>query len=258
MSITIATWNLWWQFGDWEARQRPIAETLRRLDADIIAVQESWPDQARDLADELGHVWTWAGPEPADPARSMGNAIVSRWPIADRAIQLLDEPDGRQYRSVVHAAIDTPAGRLPVFTTHLNHLFDASVTRIAQLQAVSEFIAENDAATLPPVLCGDLNAVPDSDEIRKLTGRSAPYVPGRVWTDAWEQVGDGEGLTWSLDNEYLHDSTWPNRRLDYVLIGWPRTDRPVGNPTTAHIFGTEPIDGVTPSDHFGVAVTIHT
>ena len=42
------------------------------------------------------------------------------------------------------------------------------------------------------------------------------------------------------------------------MIGWPREKRPVGNPVDARLFGVEPVDGVVPSDHYGVAVTIHT
>jgi hypothetical protein len=42
------------------------------------------------------------------------------------------------------------------------------------------------------------------------------------------------------------------------MIGWPREKRPLGNPLRAWMFGIEPIDGVVGSDHYGVAVEIHT
>jgi endonuclease/exonuclease/phosphatase family metal-dependent hydrolase len=51
------------------------------------------------------------------------------------------------------------------------------------------------------------------------------------------------------------DSAWPERRLDYVMVGWPRA-RPAGNPVRARLFGVEPHDGVVPSDHYGVAVDL--
>jgi len=146
---------------------------------------------------------------------------------------------------------------LPTFTTHLEHRYDQSATRQDQLAQASLFIEDHARGKFPPVLTGDLNAVHDSDEIRKLTGRSTPYVAGRIWTDAWEQCGDGPGLTWSNENPYLNNSAWPNRRLDYVLVGWPREDRPKGNPLRAQLFGTSEIGGVMPSDHFGVVVSLH-
>jgi endonuclease/exonuclease/phosphatase family metal-dependent hydrolase len=36
MSFVIGTWNVQWQFGDWEERQPAIADVLRTLDADVI------------------------------------------------------------------------------------------------------------------------------------------------------------------------------------------------------------------------------
>lgn len=260
MSLIIATWNVQWQFGDWEERQPAILETLRAVSADIITLQETWTGQVDEIATALGYEATWAGYQSGDDerdGRAMGNAVLSRLPMIDTSHRFLAELDGREYRTVVGACVETPQGTLPVFTTHLNHRFDQSETRMAQLAVASEFVEEH-AADLPPILTGDLNAVPDSDEIRKLTGRSQPYVDGRVWADAWEQVGQGLGHTWSLDNEYINNSAWPNRRLDYVLIGWPRPRRPIGNPQRAWLIGTEPIAGVTASDHYGVAVQIST
>lgn len=54
------------------------------------------------------------------------------------------------------------------------------------------------------------------------------------------------GHTWSSDNEYLAEASWPNRRLDYVLVSWPRPDG-FGTPTACWLAGTEPVDGVQPS-----------
>ena len=57
--LSVLTWNLWWQFGPWEARQPAIAATLRRLAPDVVCLQEVWaerdaPSQAERLADALG------------------------------------------------------------------------------------------------------------------------------------------------------------------------------------------------------------
>ena len=110
-------------------------------------------------------------------------------------------------------------------------------------------------AAFPPVLLGDLNAVPDSDEIRALTGRAASYAERFVATDVWEQVGQGSGVTYTEANPYVNQSAWPERRLDYVMVGWPRP-RPVGNPVRAALFGHEPVEGVVASDHWGVVADL--
>lgn len=252
--MRVLTWNLWWQFGPWEARQAPILANLRALDADAIGLQEIWPDQAARLADELGMFHATSGRFTGDGERpGFGNAILSRWPITETADATLPAASGPGYRTVLHAQLDAPFGPVPFFTTHLAYRYDESALRQRQLQAVSEFVVEriDDDDPFPPVLVGDLNAVADSDEVRTMTGRSAPYVDGLIWTDAWEQRGEGPGITWSEDNPYVEISAWPNRRIDYVLIGWPRA-RPAGNPSRCELFGTETRDGVLASDHYGV------
>lgn len=258
MTLRIATWNVWWRFGDWEARQPAIRATLAAAAPDVITLQETWPDQAQSIADELDMQITWSGRRFDKAEHPMGNAIISRWPIAATESRFLPDGKGREYRTIVFAGVDSPHGLLPIFTTHLEHRFDQSETRTAQLKLASEFIAEHDRGDFPPVLTGDLNAIPDSDEIRRLTGRTAPYVDGRVWTDCWEFCGEGDGLTWSLENEHLQNTTWPNRRLDYVLVGWPRENRPRGNPVAIERFGIQPVDGITPSDHYGLYVDFDT
>lgn len=110
------------------------------------------------------------------------------------------------------------------------------------------------------IVGADLNAVSDSAEVRMLTGRE-PGAPGIVFSDGWEQVGDGPGATWCATNPYAADSAWPNRRIDYVLVSWPRP-KPTGNPITAELVGTGPVDvdgtPVWPSDHAAVVVDITT
>ena len=271
-TLRIATWNIQWKFGKFEERQPAILETIKQLQPDVIGLQESWPGQVERLAETLGYEHAWIGHQPddhgdftgdagaaaRDPEKGMGNAVLSRHPILEREHVFLDDGKGRKYRTTLGTLIATPHGMLPFFSTHLNFRYDESLIRQSQLTEASEFIEALAVGELPPVLVGDLNAVPDSDEIRRLTGRGAPYVSGRIWTDSWEQVGEGPGITWSDESPYINNSAWPNRRLDYVLIGWPRENRPRGNPQSAELFGTEPVDGIVPSDHYGVVVEMIT
>ena len=110
------------------------------------------------------------------------------------------------------------------------------------------------------IIGADLNAVPDTTEVRLLTGRDAG-VAGIVFSDAWEQTGAGAGPTWRRENPHAADSAWPNRRIDYVLVSWPRP-KPVGNPISAEIVGADPVDvdgrAVWPSDHAAIVVDITT
>ena len=73
----------------------------------------------------------------------------------------------------------------------------------------------------------------------------------------WELKGEGLGHTWSDRNKYLANANWPNRRLDYLFVTWPRP-KPVGNPVRAWLAGVEPVGGVQASDHFAVVADVLT
>jgi endonuclease/exonuclease/phosphatase family metal-dependent hydrolase len=259
--MRVMTWNLWWRFGPWEQRRHAIVDTIRRADPDVICLQEVWADGDGDmaslLAEDLG-VHAISGTRVG--ARDVGftNAVLSRWPLTPIADEALPNADGSPgHRRIVAASVPTPWGDWPVASTHLDHRFDASATRERQCRRMLELAAQwrgDPTADLPLIVGADVNAVADSDEVRLLTGRRAG-VAGVVFSDAWEQTGQGDGWTWRRDNPHSADSAWPDRRLDYILVSWPRP-KPVGNPMRSWLAGCEPVDvagvPVWPSDHAAV------
>lgn len=273
MTLRVATWNLWWRFGPYEQREPAIVETLRTIDADVVCLQEVWStdedessdgaDQADLLAQQLGMHAVRTSPVYFDGA-AFGNAIISRWPnelIADEALPRADGSPG--HRRALAARVDTPWGAWPFASTHLDHRFDASATRQLQVERLLTLAATwrgDPNVDLPVVIGADLNALADSDEVRTLTGRR-PGVDGIVFSDVWEQAGRSPGITWSRDNPYVADSAWPDRRLDYLLVSWPRP-KPVGNPVRAWLAGDVPVDvdgtAVWPSDHAAVVADLIT
>ena len=260
--IRVATWNLWCRHGNWEERQTAIFSTLAGLGADIVGLQEvstREPDQVERLKSELGY-HVAVSPDVENDRWGIANVIASRWPIIETGWKYLDVGVMPPHRTVLWAQIDAPFGLLQVFCTHLSHGFDNSELRQRQLKQICELISsqrDDQKELFPPIFIGDLNAVPESDEIRRLTGLGPAYVPGFVATDAWAQCGEGDGVTYSAANPYVVDSAWPNRRLDYVMSGWPRP-RPKGNPVSVKRFGIAPVDGVVASDHYGVIAELAT
>jgi endonuclease/exonuclease/phosphatase family metal-dependent hydrolase len=258
--LRVASWNLWGRFGPWEERQQPILRTLERIDADVVGLQEVWAEpernQAEVLATALGFHCAYASRLNL-PDLHLGIAILSRWPIVrveEQPLPALDEPD--EMRLVLRADIDGPRGPLQVFTTHLNWRFDHSHVRQAQVRRIAEFITQSPGRTYPPILCGDLNAPPDADEIRMLTGRTTLAAPGLVFHDAWEVAGDGSpGFTWDNANPFVARDLEPDRRIDYVLAGWPKAGG-AGHVVAARVAGTAMVDGVHPSDHAAIVADL--
>jgi len=262
--LRIATWNLWWHFGPWEARQPAIRDTMRAVDADVWCLQEVYrgrdgTDQAQELADALGgyHVAQASRFDLGRFDASVGNAVLSRYPITGTAARHLPAPPGLdELRIAIRADIATPDGAIEVFSTHLNYRLDQSHVRQAQVRELCAFVAETSGArTFPPIVCGDFNADPESDEMRMMTGLTTVPVEKLVFIDAWRAAGTGPGFTWDNRNPFAAADHEPDRRIDYILVGYPR-DSGGGEIVTAELIGTAPVGGVFPSDHFGVVAEV--
>jgi endonuclease/exonuclease/phosphatase family metal-dependent hydrolase len=232
----------------------------------VCGLQEVWDapgeNLAADLAERLGLHWCWApasrGPSQAGEELSIGNAILSRWPITAHAHTALPR-DGLtdESRVALHGRVDAPGGTLPMFTTHLTYGPGCSALRTAQVRTLAAFVSGQAAGCAwPPVVTGDLNAEPGSDELRLLGGLlTAPAVPGLVLVDAWRYADPADpGFTWDLRNGYQAKSMIPDSRIDYILAGLPRGDR--GKVRSVRLAGTAPVDGVWPSDHFAVVADL--
>jgi endonuclease/exonuclease/phosphatase family metal-dependent hydrolase len=259
--LRVMTWNLWWRFGPFEERQPLIAAAIARVDPDIVCLQEVWEEQAAALAGELGYSHVYSSRFPRGDFL-FGNAVLSRWPIGRSEWRPLPAPEKyEELRTVLFAEVDGPRGPVQIFCTHLHWRFDHSHIRQEQVALVAQFVADCRPRTFPPIVCGDLNADPESDEIRMLTGRAATPIEGLSFHDAWEAAGAGtpgsriDGATWSNANPFAALGLEPDRRIDYVLVGWPKA-RGAGHVTHCRVEGTELTGGVTPSDHYAVVAEL--
>lgn len=167
--MRVLTWNVWWRFGPWEERRTPILAVLREFRPDAVGLQEVWARGGENLAEwlaaRLDMHWSWAAPRAperwrrriGDSTADIGNAVLSRWPIAEHDRVELPIRDGDDDgRLALYARIDAPTHPVPFFTTHLTSAVDASALRCRQVDALAEFVATNSRGTdFPPVVTGD-------------------------------------------------------------------------------------------------------
>ncbi|AQS72126.1 endonuclease/exonuclease/phosphatase family protein [Streptomyces pactum] len=269
--MRVVTWNVWWRFGPWADRQKAILAVLGELRPDVVGLQEVWAaddgaNLAEWLAGELGLHCAWAACEAperwqrriGDDTVGIGTAVLSRWPVVERAALRLPAPgeldDGRL---ALYARLDAPGHPVPFFTAHLNSGRHASAVRLEQAAALADFVAAHRHGTgFPPVVTGDFNARPESAEVRLLT-RAAPAAPGRAaLLDAWEYADpSAPSATWDGANPYIPDGPVPGTRIDYVHVGPPGPDG-LGRVRAVRRAGDGPVDGVWPSDHAAVVADL--
>ena len=260
--MRLATWNTWWCFASWEQRQAGIDRAVADSEAEVVLLQETWPDQAERIARHCGlAVVDFAG-GPFDPPvldtvaadHPFGNAILAE-PGRARALgrcPLATSDDDAAPRSGVGAVVEVDGGTVTVVSTHLNHLFDGGPIRVTQLEALGRWL-DAEAPAGPIVLGGDLNLTPSSQEYGEA-------IAGR-WGDAWTLAHpDDHGATMAADNPRLGDTSWmadrnrpgdpPGVRLDYLLL----RDPAAVSVRSIDRFGGE--EHGWPSDHLGLVADL--
>jgi endonuclease/exonuclease/phosphatase family metal-dependent hydrolase len=265
--LRVVTLNIWNRQGPWERRLPLLQAGLAALDADVIGLQEVLAMGGHSQADEIAAPHGWqvfhAPAWQLGGGVTFGNALLSRWPLRDAAVLPLPTPPEHEGRSVAFARVDTPAGPVPVFCTHLTYQLHLGHVRCAQVRALADHVAAlapPGDATFPPVLLGDFNADPDADEMRFLRGLATLDGRSVYFADAWlatagQEPGAGPGWTYDRRNPYALRSREPSRRIDYVYVRGP--DRHLrGEPLSARVVLDAPTDGVWPSDHHGVLAEI--
>lgn len=262
-ALRVVSWNIWWRFGPWRERETVILSVLRDLAPDVVCLQEVWREagehQAQRLGDALGLNAVFDEASSTDGI-GFGNAILSRWPVIGHdAVDLPNSPteaSGGGRRAML-AEIEGPRGRFDVICTHLCWRLHESRWRQEQIAALCSFVDGHANSGFPPIVCGDFNAIPSSDEIRMMTGETAVAVDGLFFHDAWAAAGDGgPGFTWNNTNAFSSRTLEPNRRIDYIFVGDPHRADGAGHVTECRVVGDTAVDGIHGSDHFGLLAEI--
>jgi endonuclease/exonuclease/phosphatase family metal-dependent hydrolase len=203
-----------------------IAEIITRAQPDLVALQEvdnrtqrtGGVDQAAELARLTGmnHVF---GPAMPYQGGEYGQAILSRFPIAEHQVHVLPQQPGREPRVALAVRIQNPG--LWFVGTHLDHQLDA--VRIPQAQELQRLFGER---TEPVILAGDFNARPTNQTMRVF----------HDWTDAA-----------SRDPQPTIPAEHPRHRIDYILL------RPAG---AWQIVETKVLEEPVASDHRPVSAIL--
>ncbi len=252
--IKLLTWNVWWKFENYKERENLIISEINNSCPDILCLQEVWEEtdesQAKIIADQLGYNYIFEKSFEFDGV-AFGNAIITKFPInSHHTLMFETEAEKDEKRFLLHLSLKYKSETINVICTHLNYKYEHQQVREDQVNQIIEYISKLEQSKFPIILCGDFNADPESDEIRKITGLTKP-VNDIVLRDVWKLTNRNDpGYTWSNSNDWAKKTLEYNRRIDYIFLGKPGPNG-LGHPIECNLVGTEK-NKFFPSDHFGL------
>lgn len=237
-ALTLVTFNIWHNQGDWAARQPLLLEAIRSVDPDVIALQEvledaavNLPNQAATIAAALGgYEMHFVSTDAEGAPRRYGNAILSRLPVLAHDSRKLEPLD--DYRTAIRARVDVGGRAVDVVNTHLAWQADAQALRARQLADLMGWLPRDGT---PLIVTGDFNAVQEDTGLAVLTdARFVSALPRG-----------------SVDTTLNPAKNHPNRVIDHIFA-----ESRYFSASNARRLGDQPVNGEYPSDHFGVAATL--
>jgi endonuclease/exonuclease/phosphatase family metal-dependent hydrolase len=240
--LTVVTLNLWHDQRDWPRRLSVILAGLRRLDPDVICLQEvlqhrALRNQAETLADSLGCRVHFTSVDSVHREKRYGNAILTRHRVLHTGGRNLEPAD--DYRTVAHVRIAFDGRPIDVYDTHLHHTREGGAIRAAQIRDLLAYIdsTRGDGAV---VLAGDFNAELGTPEMRLLEAR---------FTDAFRALHPSATRAEALTFNPVFGPD-PGA-IDHVFVARSGRERLV--PVASEIlFRSVGPDSTWASDHFGV------
>lgn len=159
-----------------------LGERLAAQDPDIVVVNEvdrGWlmtggRDTLRQLSSHLGLSYVF-GPA-ADEV--WGNAVLSRYPVAESAVDRLPRGRDPMVRSQLIAVLEVaPEQQIAVIGTQLSEIDQQGDTRLPQARAIAATVVRLQDRGVPVLLAGTLNAAPGSAELTTLTDTTTSVLP---------------------------------------------------------------------------------
>lgn len=251
--MRVVSWNIHWGCGkDGRIRIHAIIDVLRKLNADVICLQEvasnhpelegsATADQFRQIAGAFGGYHSVHAPTSEiyknNLPRLFGNLLLSKFRITQVHRHLLpwppdpDSPPGMP-RGMIETVIDAPSGKVRVLTTHLEYYSLAQrMTQVRQIRYLHWEACERARIFQPDpdldapfqlgfrpgsaIYCGDFNFTPDSPEYRELIAPEEGIALPLV--DAWSATHPGQARAPTAG---LHGFEWPAKPecYDYFFV----------------------------------------
>jgi len=174
-TLTVMSYNIL----GFNSNARATVNVIRESNADVIALQELNPENAKAIERELGdeYPYRWLDPQPG----VVGGGLLSRIPFERLDAGPLDEAGWVSIPMAVR--LDMPGQAVTFVRFHALAGPGAAPARERQAQLLAEYAQAHSG---PLIFAGDLNATDQN---------TAYHLIARTMCDAWREAGWGFGHT---------------------------------------------------------------
>jgi endonuclease/exonuclease/phosphatase family metal-dependent hydrolase len=250
--MKILSYNIWNNDRDFTPRLELLAKTIREIDPDIIALQEVRNYRVVQYIQSetrLEH-YCW---QPY-PDCEEGLAIFSKYPITFNWNNWDNDMDFHN-SGVVNLSVSLNNKKIGITNVHLDYK-RALYRELEIVKAVKRI--EGGVSNDYELMLGDFNTYPISSVHGYLTGTQSLHDHSTGWIDLFDSYSARVNYNQSITLDFYNNPRWDSEyaldipgRFDWILLMNPYPNEyPVLK--EFRIIGDKRIDGMTPSDHYGV------
>lgn len=253
--MNIVSYNIWNHDTNYDQRMNLLCDLLCKEQIDMLALQEvKSEDAVIKVKEKCGFKYSfWKKYHDCDEGLAIlsNHEILSKWTNWDENIDVHNS-------GLMCVEVSFEGRRIGLSNVHLDYRY--AFNREIEITKLTDYMGTLE--TTYNIMLGDFNTYPSSSIHGYLTGRQSLMGRSARWIDLAETFSSKNGKKPEMTIDFYNNPRWLNEkildipgRFDWILLENPY---PNDYPSLQDykLIGVEPIDGITPSDHYGVMCCI--
>ncbi len=264
--VKMLTLNLWGKNEPFSERMTILSQFIEQYGFDIIGFQEYYTfNKKHPLQQALKklnyHILFKPTFQFSNSLNEFGNAIATRTNEKAHGTIVLPGKKDDEPRNAAYLIAEINKKRICFVSTHLNWEPSDGLTRKIQIKHLIE--STNKLAlkfNAIPIIVGDFNAEPDSDEIKYLLHSNKKKESYFKFHDVWKMKNPNQHFnkfTIDIENPFVSSQKNKKKRIDYIFIGTiGEIEQSEIVINSCNIEKCNNHRGEYASDHYGISISI--
>lgn len=250
--MKIATYNIWNNDRDFNSRLELLIKVIIESKLDIIALQEVRNEEVVKLITSKSNLKHYCWQAYSDCEE--GLAIISKYPIT---FNWNNWDNGMDFHNsgVINVSMVVCNKKIGITNIHLD--YKRALNRELEIVKAIKRIEDNEINDYEFIL-GDFNTYPNSSIHSYLVGSQSLLVHSTSWIDLYDSYSIRTNYNKDVTLDFYNNPRWDKEyaldvpgRFDWILLMNPYP-KEYPHLIEYRVIGDERVNGITPSDHYGV------